>query len=628
MQTAPETPADPAARGDGGQGNVIHGLLGCALVVAALYFGQELLIPLVLAGLLAFVLAPGVSLLERIRLPRLAAVLSTVLLAFGVVGAIGLVVWHQAASLAAGLPGYEATILHKWQLLAAPGGLLHRLLGDQVPAPGLGSAGLSGASTLALAQRFAEPLLGPLGTAAVVLIFTLFILLYSEDLRDRFVRLVGRQDLHRTIFALNDAGRRLSRYFLFQLLLNATFGLFVGVSLTFIGVPGAALWGILAAIMRFVPFIGVFLAVAGPFGLALATAPGWTPALLVLALYFGSEAICGQVLEPLLYGHNTGVSPIAIIVSTSFWALVWGLVGLIIATPLTVCLVVIGRHVDRLAFFAVILGDASPLLPSETFYQRALEGRSATLEPVARAQTDTGARIEYYDRVVLRGLAQAQRDRVRGVLTYDQLDAVHAQVQALIGKLAPAAAGAPASPIPSAWQGPDAILCVPGRGQLDDLAAEMAVQTMQDIGFGARLAPNSVLDAAAEPDFDISGVRLCCLSVMEDGATAAGIQFFVRRMQRKIPGCIAVVGLWQAAGGSPLLAALRAEGRDEHLVLSFGELAAFVRAVSAQRDEGRGAAGDEGPSAAGDEGGVAAGSEGRSTAGKQPGMPAKETDLV
>jgi hypothetical protein len=354
--------------------------------------------------------------------------------------------------------------------------------------------------------------------------------------------------------------------------------------LALLGIPGAALWGILACIMRFVPFIGVFLAVAGPFVLALAIAPGWTPALLVLALFLGSEAICGQVLEPLLYGHNTGVSPIAIIVATSFWALIWGLVGLIIATPLTVCLVVIGRNVEKLSFFAIILGDSSPLLPSETFYQRALEGRSATLEPVARAQTDTGARADYYDRVVLRGLAQAQRDRVRGVLTYDRLEGVHVQVAGLIAKLAPAPDTlSSAAPLP--WQSPNAILCVPGRGQLDDLAAEMAVQTMREAGFGAQFAPNEVLDAAAEPEFDISGVKLCCLSVLEDGATAAGIQFFVRRIQRRIPGCIAVVGLWQAAGDSALLAALRAEGRDEHLVLSIGELAAFVKAVSAQREE-------------------------------------------
>jgi predicted PurR-regulated permease PerM len=574
-------PPDGQDTRQSGPVGVILGLNGCALVVAALYFGQELLIPLVLAGLLAFVLAPAVALLGRARLPRILAVLLTVLAAFGVVGVIGVVVWRQAASLAADLPAYQHTILHKWQLLAGPGGLLHRLLGAEASRPG-DAVHLSGASTLALAQRFAAPLLGPLGTTAVTLIFTLFILLYSEDLRDRFVRLVGRQDLHRTIFALNDAGRRLSRYFLFQLLLNASFGLAVGVALALLGIPGAALWGILAATMRFVPFIGVFLAVTPPFALALATAPGFTPALIVLGLYFGAEAVCGQVLEPLLYGHNTGVSPIAIMVSASFWALVWGLVGLIIATPLTVCLVVIGRHVERLAFFNVLLGDASPLLPAETFYQRALEGRSATLEPAARAQTDAGARGDYYDRVVLRGLAQAQHDRARGVLSYERLEAVHGQVQGLIEKLAPPAGADAAAAAPEAWRAPNAILCVPGRGQLDDLAAAMVVQTLGEIGFGAQLAPNSVLDAASEPDFDIEGVKLCCLSVMEGSATAAGIRFLIRRMQRKIPGSIAVIGLWQADGDSDLLAALRADGKDEHLVLSIGELAAFVKAVSAQ----------------------------------------------
>jgi len=293
--------------------------------------------------------------------------------------------------------------------------------------------------------------------------------------------------------------------------------------------------------------------------------------------------VCGQVLEPLLYGHNTGVSPIALMVAASFWALIWGLVGLIIATPLTVCLVVIGRHVERLAFFNVLLGDASPLLPAETFYLRALEGRSATLEAAARAQANAGARADYYDRIVLRGLAQAQNDRSRGVLSYERLEAVHQQVQALIAGLAPPTESAATAAVPEAWQAPASILCVPGRGQLDDLAAEMAVQTLRELGFGAQVAPNSVLDAASEPDFAVDGVQLCCLSVMEGSATASGIRFLTRRMQRKIPGSIAVVGLWQAAGDSPLLAALRAEGRDEHLVLSVGELATFVKAVSAQR---------------------------------------------
>jgi len=584
VQTNSAAPVSPGPAPARDPGSVILALQGGALGVAALYFGQDLLIPLVLAGLLAFVLAPAVALLQRRRLPRVVAVLLTVMAAFGIVGALGLVVWRQAAALAVNMAAYQATIEHKWTILAAPGGLLHRLMGAQA-LPSLGTEA-SGTSMLVLARRFAAPLLSPLGTTALVLIFTLFILLYSENLRDRFVRLVGRQDLHRTIFALNDAGRRLSRYFLFQLLLNATFGVFVGAMLGVLGIPGAPLWGILAAVMRFVPFIGIFVAVAAPFGLALATAPGLAPALLVLALYLGSEAVCGQVLEPLLYGHNTGVSPLAVIVSASFWALIWGLVGLIIATPLTVCLVVIGRHVERLSFLAVILGDSSPLLPTEMFYLRALEGRSAALDPAARAQIAAGTRAEYYDRVVMGGLAQAQRDRVRGVLSYERLEAVHHQVGSLIAALAPREAAPAVTAMPDEWQSPNAILCIPARGQLDDLAAEMAAQTLREAAFGAQFAPNEVLDAATTPDFDVASIKLCCLSAMEDGAAAAGIQFFVRRIQRKLPGAIVVIALWQAAGDSPVLAALRAEGRDEHMVLSIGELMAFVKAVSAQREQG------------------------------------------
>lgn len=567
-------------------GGLAPSLVGGAIIVAALYFGQELLVPLVLATLLAFVLAPAVSLLGRMRLPRVAAVLLTVAFAFALIGGLGAVVGQQGAVLAGKLPQYEGLVLEKWNTLTAPGGILHGVLGGAVNARTGGVTGaldLTHASVLALAGRLAQPILGPLATTGVVLIFTLFILLYSEDLRDRFVRLVGRQDLHRTIFALNDAGRRLSRYFLSQLIINASFGLWIGTWLTVLGVPGAVLWGLLATMMRFVPFLGTFVALLPPLAIAIATAPGWSTALIVLAVFLISEAIMGQVIEPLTYGHSTGLSPVAIVVATSFWALLWGFVGLLIATPLTVCLVVIGRHVERLSFFDVIFGDTPPLLPAETFYQRGLEGRSATLEPAARQQIAASSRADYYDHVVLDALVMAQRDRARNVLSYDRLDAVHAQFEALLMALDAGEAGA-GQDVSEAWHRDGAVLCLPGRGQLDDLAARMAVQVLRDAGFGAHFAPNLILDASGEADLDLVHVRLCCLSVLEDGATPASIRLFVRRMQKKMPDAIVAVGLWRAPGESPLLAALRAEGKDEHLVLSIGELVAFARAVSVQRE--------------------------------------------
>ncbi len=573
--------------------SILLALNGTAIVVAALFFGQELLVPLALAGLLAFVLAPVASLLQRAFLPRAAAVLLAVLLAFGMIGGLGAVVARQASTLAAQLPGYEATVLAKWQHLSASPPI-RRLLGTSDAAADAHAdegfaarLGLDGSSAFGLAKQFAQPLLSPLATAGIVLVFTLFILLYNEDLRDRFVRLVGRRDLHRTILAMTEAGRRLSRYFLFQLLLNAGFGLFIGTTLAVIGLPGAILWGILAALMRFVPFIGTAIALAPPLALAVAVSPGWSLALLTLALFVIGEMVMGQVVEPLIYGHSTGLSPLAIIVATAFWALLWGPVGLLLATPLTVCLVVIGRHVGPLAFFDVIFGDGPPLLPAETFYQRALEGKAAVLLADARRHLADRSLADFYDHIALPGLALAQSDRARDALAFERLEAVHGLVEGLLAALPRRVRDVPhepASALPDAWRQAGAVVCIPGRGQLDDLAATMAVQVMARAGFGAVAEANMALGANAAMTVDAGRVRLCCLSVLEDGSSVSAIQYFIRRIQKRMPDAQVVVGLWHASGGSSLLAELRSEGRDEHLVLSIGELLAFATAVCAQKE--------------------------------------------
>ena len=584
---AEETKA-PAASGVRVMGALVSG----AVVVAGLYYGQELLIPLALATLLAFVLAPACRVLQRARLPRVAAVMLAVGLAFAAIGALGTVVARQAASLGTQIPAYEAVMLQKWRSLTQGPGWVAHLIGGVLPVvkpavPGHPAAdviGPVGSSALSVVRSLAQPVLGSLATAGVVLVFTIFILLYDEDLRDRMVRLVGRRDLHRTIFAMNDAAGRLSRYFLFQLVLNGSFGLLIGASLTVAGLPGAVLWGILAAMMRFVPFIGTFVALAPPLILAIAVSPGWTLAIVVLLLFVVSELIMGQVIEPLIYGHSTGLSPIAVIVATAFWALLWGPVGLLLATPLTVCLVVVGRHVEQLSFFDVLFGDTPPLTPDETFYQRALEGKADVLLAGARRYIAANSISDYYDRVALSGLALAQGDRARDSLAFERLESVHAQIEVLLAglKTETAARVDPAPAPPSAWQVPGSILCVPGRGQLDGLAAEMAVQVLGFAGFGAALLPNLALGTKDAPPPE--AVRMCCLSVLEEGSSVSAVRYFLKRMRKAMPDAILVVGLWHADGASPLLAELRAAGGEEHLVLSIGELLAFARAVAAQKE--------------------------------------------
>ena len=585
-----------------------------AVVVAALYFGRELLVPLVLAVLLAFVLAPVVVLLQRARLGKAPAVLIAVALAFTIIAGIGTVVGGQAAALAGSLPSYQATIQQKMKSLAAGTELIERLnnslralLGGAAEAGGgaikVGPAQNSvevapalpaaapatdpGApSALVIVRTIAPPLFGPLASVGVVVVFVIFVLLSREDLRDRLVRLVGRHDLHRTILAMNDAATRLSRYFLIQLALNSGFAAFIAAGLALVGLPSPLLWGILAGLMRFVPFVGSFIAVTPPFLLALAVTPDWSLALEVLGLFLLSDMAMGQVIEPLLYGHSTGLTPIAVILSAAFWAFLWGPVGLLIATPLTVCLVVVGRHVESLAFLEVMLGDSPPLEPAETFYQRALEGNAAELAAQARKAIAASSLAQYYDQVAMRGLALAQADLSRDSLAFERLEAIHRLIGALLPALAvgPRGDAAPGA-APPEWQASGSIVCIPGRGQLDDLTATMAVQVLEDAGFAARSESNSILGAGrAEPD-DLSSVRLCCLSVLEQGSSASGIRYLLRRIQRQMPNAAVVVCLWHAAGTSPLLSALRAEGSEETIILSLGELVALTRAVSARRPQ-------------------------------------------
>ena len=271
-------------------------------------------------------------------------------------------------------------------------------------------------SVLDIGKSVLEPMLYPLATAGIILVVTIFALLQKEDLRDRAIRLFGSGDLHRTTVAMDEAGRRLSRYFLTQLGLNASFGVIVGVGLYFIGVPNPLLWGILGALLRFVPYVGSWIAAALPIVLAAAVEPGWSMAIWTAVLYAVTELIMGQAVEPLVYGHSTGLSPIAVIIAAIFWTWIWGPIGLIISTPLTLCLVVLGRHIERLEPFDVLLGDRPALTPTEGLYQRMLAGDPDEAEEQAERYLADQPLSSYYDEVVLEALRLAANDILRGTL--------------------------------------------------------------------------------------------------------------------------------------------------------------------------------------------------------------------
>ena len=280
------------------------------------------------------------------------------------------------------------------------------------------------------------PLLHPLTTTGIVFIFVIFTLMQREELRNRLIKLAGTHDLQKTTGALDDAARRLSRFFLAQIALNSGIGLLVGVGLWLIGIPSAVLWGILAGILRFVPYIGTFISAIFPLALAVAVDPGWTLLLWTLGVFFILEPIAGHLFEPLLYGKSTGLSPLAVVLSATFWTSLWGPIGLVLATPLTVCLVVLGRHVDSLKFIDVMFGNRPALSPPEVFYQRMLADDPAEVIDKAEEYLDERSLTSYYDDVALKGLKLAQTDLDRGALDATNLARIRNAVAELVEEFA------------------------------------------------------------------------------------------------------------------------------------------------------------------------------------------------
>ena len=569
-------------------------LLG-VIVVTALYFGREVLVPIALAVLMSFVLAPLVRLLQRIYVPRVLAVIVSVLVAFVAVFSLAAMMVSQVNQLASDLPGYQSTLQSKIQSVrgvAGGTGTLERAsevlqsLGRELDKPKLSSPSLSNDRPLpntpipvevkqpdpgALQTLVAliTPLIHPLTTTGVVVIFVIFILIQRQDLRNRLVRLAGAQDLQRTTAAIDDAGQRLSRLFLTQLALNAGFGLVVGIGLWFIGVPSAPLWGMLAMILRFVPYIGAVIAAIFPLILAAAVDPGWTMVLWTAALFLTVEPIAGHVIEPLLYGHSTGLSPVAVITSATFWTWLWGPIGLILATPLTICLVVLGRHVDRLKFLDVMFGDQPPLSPSELVYQRMLAGDPMEAAEQAQRFLKEKPLIAYYEDVLIEGLKLAQADARSGLLAEERMQRIRDAVAEIVDDLSthedkleqvakaddvetqsPLAQisqteesmNQKAGELPAQWRTAKPVLCIPGLSVLDEAAALMVAQLVEKQGIGARVEKADALSVSRIFSLDTKDVALVCICYVEN-ATSAQIHYAIRRLRRKAPQAIILVAL-------------------------------------------------------------------------------------
>ena len=543
---------------------LLVGLTTAAVIIAALYFGREILIPLALALLLGFVLHPLVTWLKRLGLPLLAAVTVVVTLSLGGVVAAGVALGHQVSSLSQQLPTYQSNIRNKLRDLRAaalgPGifdGAVETLnvVKQEVQKAAAEDTPEAGAKRRAQppavqrvridptpptpfenALAWIEAAIGPLATASIVLVFLFLVLLDRDDLRDRLLRLLGG-NLHRSTDAMDEAGRRISKYLTMQLVVNLTYGIPMAAGLWFIGVPGALLWGVVASIMRFVPYVGAMISAVAPIALAFAVDPGWNMVLLTVGLIVLLEVISNNVVEPWLYGASTGLSAISLIAAATFWTAIWGPIGLILSTPLTVCLLVIGRHLPRLGFLDVLLGSQPALDAATRIYQRLLSGEVESAVEVAGDEVVEADVAAFYNVTGLAVLRMATLDhtsvasaehRHRLVVGMDAL------IDGMIEQHPPHASDAAAT-----------VVCIGGKWETDTLGARMLAHALSLGGLPATHRPSGLMTADYIDRLELADATTVCLSFFSPEPKIAA-QTFCRRLRRRWPHLRVVLALWNA----------------------------------------------------------------------------------
>ncbi|MET0543469.1 MAG: AI-2E family transporter [Variovorax sp.] len=542
---------------------LLIGLATFGLIITALYYGRDILIPLALAFLLGFVLDPLVMRLKRWGLPRAPAVILVVVLALAAIGLAGLFLGNQVSTLSAQLPTYQSNIRTKLQALRADAskpGMFDGVIKtfdtlkkevDQAPAasPQEASAAKGAAaspqrvqveekkpSAFQQAIEWLEAASGPLAKAGIVLVFVVLVLLDRLDLRDRLLRLWGGS-MHRSTDAMDEAGERISKYLTMQLVVNMSYGVPMAAGLWFIGVPGALLWGALAAVMRFVPYLGPMISAVFPLALAFAVDPGWSMVLWTLGLIAVLEMLSNNVVEPWLYGASTGLSAMSLMVAATFWTALWGPLGLIMSTPLTVCLLVIGRHLPRLKFLDVLLGSQPALDTPSRIYQRLLAGDVDEAIELASRQTEDGNVADFYNESALPVLRMASNDHSVAA-TAEHRHRVVVGMDALIDELADQHPATGAQTDPS-------VVCIGGKWEVDTLAGKMLAHAVSLQGQSAGHRPAATVSADYIAALDLAAAKVVCLSYFSpEPQEAAGR--FCRRLRRRWPDVKIVLALWNA----------------------------------------------------------------------------------
>ena len=546
-------------------------------VVTVLYLAREILIPLAFAITLTLILTPAVSLLRKLRLGRAPSVFLAMVISVASAGAISWVIFDQLLEVLNELPRYQQNIHNKIEAIRTPGnGALGRAaesvkeLGKELatqPVPPAASPSRSQRGAVHDTQGqnvsplpvqivtgptnefqyyrdLTRPFLAPLAELGIILIFTVFLLIEQSDLRNRLLRLAGLDQLNVVTQALDDATHRVSKYLALQLLVNTCFGILCGCGLYLIGVPYAALWGALAAIVRIVPYVGAMVAGLLPLILALAVFDGWMPPVLVFLLFATLELITGNFVEPWLYGVHTGISALALLLTTVFWAVLWGPAGLILSTPLTVCVVVLGRYVPQLSFLHILLGDEPVLAAEAQVYQRLL----AMDDQEARAVVDhylvDHSLSQLYDSVFVPALTLAEQDRHKGALDASREEFLFLSVKEMLAEFSTEYVK-PEEDSPRDRTG--RILCLPANDEADEITAAMLGQLLEQAGSAAISfsLDASLLNTVGLVNPDENDVF--CISSLPPFAFARA-RILSRELRSRYPRTKIVVGVWGFAG--------------------------------------------------------------------------------
>lgn len=569
-------PTNPPASGAAEQTDIVRlaaWLLAGSIILAGLYIGQDILIPLAIAFLISFTLSPLVTGLDRLGLPRLISVIVVMLTVGMLLIGLGALVGSQLRTLSAQLPTYESTIRTKiddlGKQLKGPGifdGALRTVdtVQSEVDAAVKGEDDARPvqrievmpppASPLETTMAWVIPAISPLATAGIVTVFVFLALLDSGDLRDRLIRLMGG-NLYRSTDAMEEAGRRISKYLLMQLVVNVSYGIPMALGLWFIGVPGWILWGTLAALMRFIPYAGPLLSAIIPISLAFAVDPGWNMVIWTVALIVFLEVVSNNIIEPMLYGTSTGLSAIALIAAATFWTALWGPVGLVLSTPLTVCLLVIGRNLPQLQFLDTLLGSTPVLDVPTRIYQRLIADDANGAIEIVEETIGEGSVTEFYNTHGIEVLRRVSDDYLSNARAEHRLR-VSNGMDMLLDDLRE---DHPAVVDPTL---PAKVACIGGKWEIDTIASEMLVHALSLEGILAVLRRPGTITARSVDKLDLDSVDIVCLSYFSRSPESA-VRAFCRRLRQRWPGIRIVLAIWNPPEALLDPANVHALGADE-----------------------------------------------------------------